>query len=116
MKRSLVEETRKAVANPAHTFFAMLEQQGKLRAVVTQNIDSLHQKSGVSPEKVIELHGHMRGLICSDYRTELNPLTFRAGGCNFCIPAADVDAVKAIYEDEANKVPACPRCWCPLRT
>merc|ERR1711908_75736 len=81
MKRSLVHEVRQAVPNPAHSFFAMLEQLGKLRAVVTQNIDSLHLKSGVSPDKVIELHGHMRGLICSDYQTELNPTPFREGTC-----------------------------------
>jgi len=114
MKRSLVSELHNATPNPAHTFFAMLEQLGKLGAVVTQNIDSLHHKAGVSSEKVIELHGHMRGLICSDHKTELNPRTYKSGDCTFCIPEDSVDAITAAYA--ADKVPLCPDCGCPLRT
>merc|ERR550537_1626683 len=94
MKRSLVSELQAAAPNPAHTFFAVLEQLGKLGAVVTQNIDSLHQKAGVSSEKVIELHGHMRGLICSDHRTPLNPRTYKSGDCTFCIPQENEDAIR----------------------
>jgi len=116
MKRSLVQEVHDAVPNPAHLFFSMLEQQGKLRAVVTQNIDSLHLKSGVSPDKVIELHGHMRGLVCSDNRTELNPIPYRDGKCTFCISADNIDALNAVYKDMTGTVPTCPVCGCPLRT
>lgn len=114
MKRSLVAEFHTASPNPAHTFFAQLEQMGKLGAVVTQNIDSLHQKAGVSSEKVIEVHGHMRGLICSDHATVLNPLTYKSGTCTFCIPEGSVDVVNAAYA--GDKVPSCPECGCPLRT
>jgi len=114
MKRSLVRESKNAAPNPAHNFFAVLEQQGKLGAVVTQNIDSLHTKAGVSSQKVIELHGHMRGLICSDYETELNTQPFRSGDCTFSIPAENADAIAAVYADD--KVPLCPNCGCPLRT
>jgi len=81
---------------------------------VTQNIDSLHIRAGVPPEKVIELHGHMRGLVCSDHRTALNPLTYRSGECTFCIPEDSVDAIAAAYG--ADTVPRCPDCGCPLRT
>ncbi len=41
--------------NPAHIALAKLEQQGKLKAVITQNIDGLHQKAG--SQNVLELHG-----------------------------------------------------------
>jgi len=41
-----------------------LEQQGRLRAVVTQNIDELHQRAGSTPELVVELHGTMRFVVC----------------------------------------------------
>lgn len=116
MKRSLVKETKNAVPNPAHTFFAFLEQQGKLGKVVTQNIDSLHHRAGVSADKVIELHGHMRGLVCSDNPTLLNPIPYKAGSCTFAIPEEDVDALKAAYEGEPSNVPLCPDCGCPLRT
>mmetsp|Transcript_83977 Transcript_83977/g.166751 ORF Transcript_83977/g.166751 Transcript_83977/m.166751 type:complete len:627 (-) Transcript_83977:101-1981(-) len=114
MKRSLTCELRNAAPNPAHKFFSVLEQQGKLGAVVTQNIDSLHMKAGVSSQKVIELHGHMRGLICSDHKTPLNPQTFRSGDCTFSIPEENDDAIAAVYADD--KVPLCPDCGCPLRT
>mmetsp|Transcript_69357 Transcript_69357/g.127962 ORF Transcript_69357/g.127962 Transcript_69357/m.127962 type:complete len:623 (-) Transcript_69357:114-1982(-) len=114
MKRSLVSEMQKAAPNPAHNFFAMLEQMGKLGAVVTQNIDSLHLKAGVSSEKVNELHGHMRGLICSDHQTVLNPQPYKSGTCTFCIAEENVEALNAAYAGE--KVPLCPECGCPLRT
>ncbi len=41
--------------NPAHLALAELERQGKLKAVITQNIDGLHQKAG--SRRVLELHG-----------------------------------------------------------
>ena len=44
-----------AKPNPAHIALAKLEQQGRLKAVITQNIDGLHQKAG--SKKVLELHG-----------------------------------------------------------
>src|SRR5215208_1288334 len=44
--------------NPAHQALAELERLGKLRAVVTQNIDGLHQAAGHDPERVVELHGN----------------------------------------------------------
>jgi NAD-dependent deacetylase len=46
-----------AKPNYAHIALAKLEKAGKLKAVITQNIDNLHQMAGSSPSKVIELHG-----------------------------------------------------------
>jgi len=114
MKRSLRSELDAAEPNPAHMFFAMLEQMGKLGAVVTQNIDSLHQRAGATADKVIELHGHMRGLVCSDHKTLLNPVTFGSGKCTFCIRESSVEAIQSAYSD--IEVPLCPDCGCPLRT
>lgn len=51
-----------AKPNAAHLRLAKLEQQGKLRAVVTQNIDGLHQAAG--SKNVIELHGSTHRNIC----------------------------------------------------
>jgi NAD-dependent deacetylase len=53
---------RNARPNPAHLALARLEQQGKLSAVITQNIDGLHQEAG--SEKVLELHGNTRRISC----------------------------------------------------
>jgi NAD-dependent deacetylase len=41
-----------------------LEKRGKLHALITQNIDELHQMAGNSPDKVIEVHGTVRKVIC----------------------------------------------------
>lgn len=48
--------------NPAHIALADLEEMGILKTVITQNIDSLHQKAG--SRQVLELHGHLRQATC----------------------------------------------------
>jgi len=54
----------KAEPNRGHYAIAELHHLGKLDCVITQNIDDLHQKSGIPEEKVIELHGTMKWVIC----------------------------------------------------
>jgi NAD-dependent deacetylase len=54
----------KAKPNAGHLALAALEQRGKLHALITQNIDELHQMAGNSPQKVIEVHGTMRKVVC----------------------------------------------------
>ena len=53
-----------AKPNPGHLALAALEKRGKLHALITQNIDELHQMAGNSPDKVIEVHGTMRKVVC----------------------------------------------------
>jgi len=53
-----------AKPNPGHRALAELERRGKLHALITQNIDELHQLAGNSPDKVIEVHGTMRKVVC----------------------------------------------------
>jgi NAD-dependent deacetylase len=55
---------REANPNKAHLAIAELEQLGKLEVVITQNIDDLHQRSGVPEEKIIELHGTTKYVYC----------------------------------------------------
>ncbi len=56
--------------NAGHRALVDLERQGRLVAVVTQNIDELHQKAGNSPERVIEVHGTMHRVVCWSCRDE----------------------------------------------
>ncbi len=56
----------KAQPNMAHKKLAQLEQAGKVRAVVTQNIDGLHQSAG--SKKVLELHGSVHRNYCESCR------------------------------------------------
>jgi len=53
-----------AQPNAGHLALVALEGRGSLDALVTQNIDGLHQVAGNSPDKVIEVHGTMRDVIC----------------------------------------------------
>ncbi|MEJ5230261.1 MAG: NAD-dependent protein deacylase [Pseudothermotoga sp.] len=61
-KEALIPMT-KAEPNPAHFMLARLEEKGVLKAVITQNIDGLHQKAG--NRKVIELHGTVFEYYCT---------------------------------------------------
>ncbi len=53
-----------AVPTAAHEAFRTLDESGRLRAVLTQNIDELHQRAGLDPERVLELHGTMFTTMC----------------------------------------------------
>eukprot|EP00697_Spironema_sp_BW2_P003680 gnl/Spiro4/14890_TR8025_c0_g1_i1.p1 gnl/Spiro4/14890_TR8025_c0_g1~~gnl/Spiro4/14890_TR8025_c0_g1_i1.p1 ORF type:complete len:486 (+),score=139.28 gnl/Spiro4/14890_TR8025_c0_g1_i1:59-1459(+) len=116
MKRELMPKIRAARPNPAHELFAWLEARGKLHTVITQNIDSLHQRSGVPPHKVLELHGHMRGLICSDHATPLNPVPRGAGTCTFRLSEDEMHSAGYFADPSPNTIPMCPKCAAPLRT
>lgn len=68
-----------AEPNDAHIALANLEKQGKLKAVITQNIDGLHQKAG--SKEVLELHGSVHRNYCMDCRKfyPLNEITSQKG-------------------------------------
>ena len=81
-----------AQPNPGHLALAALEKRGKLHALITQNIDELHQRAGNSAEKVIEVHGTMRKVVCM--------------GCGMTAPMQKaLDRVRAGEED-----PPCRDC------
>lgn len=50
--------------NAAHQALVDLERSGRLTAIVTQNIDGLHQRAGSAAERVVELHGTMFESVC----------------------------------------------------
>ena len=54
----------RAEPNAGHGALADLERRGRLHALITQNIDGLHQRAGNSAGKVIEVHGTMREVMC----------------------------------------------------
>ncbi len=78
--------------NAGHRALAELEKRGKLHALITQNIDELHQMAGNSPAKVIEVHGTVRKVVCM--------------ACAMSAPMQDaLDRVRAGEED-----PPCREC------
>jgi NAD-dependent deacetylase len=53
-----------AQPNAGHRALVALERRGLLDTLITQNIDGLHQAAGSSPERVVEVHGTMREVVC----------------------------------------------------
>ena len=65
-------EMRDAQPNAGHLAFVELEQRGQLLAMITQNIDGMHQRAGHDPKKVIELHGTMLHAVCLSCGTQIS--------------------------------------------
>jgi NAD-dependent deacetylase len=92
-RRFAMEEMfQTVVPNPGHKAIAELVMSGRATHVITQNIDNLHQDSGIPDERVIELHGNTRYAKCLDCgaRAELEQIRrhFEKMGeppeCQFC--------------------------------
>ena len=76
-RRFAMEETFRAAApNRGHRAVADLVRRGTAAAVITQNIDGLHQASGIPDERVIELHGNTTYAHCLDCKTR-----YESGRC-----------------------------------
>jgi NAD-dependent deacetylase len=84
--------------HPGHAALVALERSGRLRAVVTQNIDGLHQAAGNSPDQVLELHGTIHRVECL--------------GCAWTGPVSGALERVAAGDDD----PHCRRCGDLLKT
>ena len=111
-RRFEMEETWNAVRpNAGHLAVAELVRRGIVAAVITQNIDNLHQVSGVPEDRVIELHGNTRYAKClncgarmeiPDIRTHFDAHGI-APDCKFCggiIKTATISFGQAMPETE----------------
>src|SRR5271163_4271509 len=67
-RRRFAMDAQFSTAQPGrgHLALASLHRAGKISAVITQNIDNLHQASGFAPEQVVELHGNTTYATCLD--------------------------------------------------
>jgi len=92
--RERIDLLRAAEPNAAHVALAELERRGFVRAVVTQNIDTLHSRAGSSD--VVEVHGSIRSAECLS-----------------CLWVEPAEAVLEQLDESA--VPACPRCGGALK-
>jgi len=64
MKRETHDLYKNVQPNIGHYSIASFEQRGQLLGLITQNVDGLHGIAGVSPEKMVELHGTDRKVSC----------------------------------------------------
>ena len=96
MKKEGYWEMRRARPNAGHQALARLEEAGKLAAVITQNIDGLHQDAG--SRRVVELHGTSRSVVCLQ-----------------CEARYDPDAIQARLES-GEEIPLCDQCGGALKS
>lgn len=89
-----------AMPNKAHIALTKLEKLHKLKAIITQNIDGLHQKAG--SKNVIELHGSVKRNYCLDCHHFFNEkeIIKNQGICPFCQGYIKPDVV--LYEEQLN--------------
>jgi len=92
MKLDLLESLKDAEPNDGHKAIAELEKRGKLKGLITQNIDGLHRAAGNSKEKTIEIHG-----------TNLETV---------CLSCADLRPWQEVYQElrKGIEVPLCAKC------
>ena len=92
-----------AKPNRAHFYLADLEKQGKLKAVITQNIDTLHEQAG--SKNVLKLHGSVDANYCTKCKSFYNLEDFLAK--NEKIPSCDkcdgvIKPYVTLYEEELD--------------
>ncbi|HUR75788.1 MAG TPA: NAD-dependent deacylase [Sporichthya sp.] len=99
-----------AQPNPGHLALVELERSGRLRALLTQNIDELHQRAGSDPQRVLELHGTLFGVEClqCNARTSMEDALARVAAgesdppCRICggvLKAATISFGQALRAD-----------------
>jgi len=90
-----------AIPNPAHIKLAELEKAGKLGAVITQNIDGLHQKAG--SKNVLELHGSIWRNYCLDCNALYEPKVIKeAHGIPYCHCGGVIRPDVVLYQEGLN--------------
>lgn len=94
-RRRFALEEKFSAARPGrgHLALASLYRAGKVPAVVTQNIDNLHQASGIPPGRVVELHGNTTFAVCLG-----------------CAKRYELAWVREKFEAAAGEAPDCPHC------
>lgn len=100
-RRKFAMEDKFQTARPGrgHRALAALVGRGKLAAVITQNIDNLHQLSGVPAQKVIELHGNGSYAACLD-----------------CGVRYELDWVRERFDTAGGTAPDCAACGGPVKS
>jgi NAD-dependent deacetylase len=107
------EAFARAEPNAGHRALTHLSRCQKLRTVVTQNIDGLHQRAGFPPERLIEIHGNATHGRCLDCRTRMSLVEVRAAidstglsprcACGGPVKAAVISFGEAMPEDRMRR-------------
>jgi NAD-dependent deacetylase len=96
---AMQDEFGHAKPGRGHLALASLYKAGKVPGVVTQNIDNLHQASGIRAEDVIELHGNTTYATCLD-----------------CATRYELDWVRERFDESGGRAPDCTGCGGYIKT
>src|SRR5262245_19834621 len=96
---AMEEQFRAAHPGRGHRALATLDRMGKARGVVTQNIDNLHQESGIPAADVVELHGNTTYATCLD-----------------CAKHYELAWIREKYEAAGGRAPDCTDCGGLIKT
>ena len=114
MKKETHELYKDVKPNIGHYAIAAFEKRGQLLGVITQNIDGLHSIAGVSQEKLVELHGTDRWILCLNCGKKFDPEpifqlivgNFRPPTCDECggiLKSATISFGQAMPVEEMNR-------------
>lgn len=78
--RAMAVSWQEVEPNPGHLAIVELQRLGKLKSLISQNVDNLHLKSGIKPELLAELHGNITKLRCR----RCGNLVDRSAGLRLC--------------------------------
>lgn len=93
-KFAMADELGASYPNDGHKAIARLVAEGKVSAVITQNIDNLHHDSGIPAAQIIELHGNGTYAVCLD-----------------CDLRHELDAIRTAFEaTQMQMAPDCQNC------
>lgn len=93
----------KARPGPAHRVLARLEQAGFVKAIITQNIDGLHQRAG--SRRVVEVHGHVRYARCTgcgkphEFADLMGRLQADPDGGAYCVCGGPIKPAVVLFGD-----------------
>jgi len=105
--REILQSCLDARPNPAHLVLAQWEAKGILRAVITQNIDTLHERAGC--QRVIKLHGSIDRLRCQDcgFRQHLDEWQLQQWAAHFASEGIDR---RQLWHALREILSSCPYC------
>jgi NAD-dependent deacetylase len=103
--------------NEGHRALVRLERRGKLHTLITQNVDGLHQKAGIDPSRMVEIHGTTRKAMCLDcvWRDDIDVVLDRVRSgdddphCETCgglLKSATISFGQALVADDLERAQA----------
>lgn len=105
---------RQLEPNAGHRALVELERRGVLHTLITQNVDGLHRAAGTAPERIVEIHGTVREVVCMDCgerapmeralaRVEAGEEDPSCRSCNGILKSATISFGQALVQEDLQR-------------